>query len=147
MITLICGRIGCGKTYYARKMDGLLINIDAVMLNRYPPYLGDDHEAIGAMVRAELLETAAKLSGPVILDWGFWTRAERDATRKFFANRGIETQLLWINLPEAELTRRRAYRNANLPKDAYYIDENLAHKCDSQFEPPAPDENSILITQ
>ena len=146
MITLICGRIGCGKTSYARKMDGLLISIDAVMLHRYPPYLGDEHEAIGAMVRAELLETAAKLSGPVILDWGFWTREERDCTREFFAAHGRKVRLLWIDLPEDELRRRREYRNAHLPKDAYYIDDNLARKCDSQFEPPAPDEKYTRIT-
>lgn len=147
MITLVCGRIGCGKTYYARKMDGLLINIDAVMLNRYPPYLGDDHETIAAEVRAELLETAAKLSGPIILDWGFWTRADRDATRAFFAAHGRDTQLIWINPPEDELARRRAHRNANLPTDAYHIDENLARKCDSRFEPPTSDEKYILIIQ
>lgn len=147
MITLICGRIGCGKTHYAKQMDGLLISIDAVMLDRYPPYLGDAHEAIGTQVRAELLEIAASLSGDIILDWGFWKRSDRDAVRAFFRNHGRKTRLLWIDLPEEELRRRREYRNAHLPKDAYFIDENLARKCDPQFEPPAPDESYTRITQ
>ena len=147
MITLICGRIGCGKTHYARQMDGLLISIDAVMLDRYPPYLGDAHEAIGAQVRAELLETAASLPGDIILDWGFWKRSDRDSVRKFFHDRGRETHLIWIDIPEAELIRRREYRNTHLPKDAYFIDENLARKCDPQFEPPMPDEIYTKITQ
>ena len=147
MITLICGRIGCGKTYYARTLPGEKLSIDAVMLERYPPYLGDDHERVAAAVKAELLEAAAHTDGDVVLDWGFWTRADRDATRKYFADHGRETQLVWIDLPEDELTRRRQYRNDHLPADAYFIDDNLARKCDSAFEPPAPEEYTLRITE
>lgn len=147
MITLICGRIGCGKTHYAHRLDGEKISIDAVMLERYPPYLGDAHERIAAAVKAELLEKAAQTEGDVVLDWGFWTRADRAATRKYFEARGKSTRLIWIDLPEKELERRRQYRNENLPPDAYYIDENLARKCDTTFEPPLPEEYEIRITE
>ena len=93
---------------------------------------------------ADLVE-AAKAEGDVVLDWGFHHRADREDTLRYFRERGKEVRLLWIDIPENELQRRRDWRNAHLPPDCYYIDENLARKCDSRFEPPAPDEDYIKI--
>ena len=146
MITLICGRIGCGKTTYAQTLPGEKLSIDKVMLERYPPYLGDDFERISNMVRDELMKAAANIDGDVVLDWGFHHRADRDDAKRYFRERGKDVRLLWIDIPEAELQRRRDWRNAHLPPDCYYIDENLARKCDSRFEPPTPDEDYIKIT-
>lgn len=147
MITLICGHLGCGKTTYARKMNIRRLSVDETMLQRYPPYLGDAHEAIAAQVKAELLEEAARSEEDIVLDWGFPRRSERDAVREYFATLGKEVRFLWLDIPDDEVQRRREYRNANLPPDAYFIDENLARKCDGMFEPPEADEHMIRITE
>lgn len=146
MITLICGRIGCGKTTLARQMNARLLSVDAEMLRRYPPCLGDRHEALAAAVQAELLKQAAEAEDDVVLDWGFWKKSDRQAVRAFFAQHKKPVRFLWLDIDEAELQRRRMKRNANRPADAYFIDENLARKCDGAFEPPDDTEDIVRIT-
>ena len=85
-----------------------------------------------------------------VLDWGFWTGTERAYAREFYRSRGIPTELHYIDIPDGEWRRRLEKRNRSITETgggAYYVDDGLAAKFASIFEPPAPEEISLRITQ
>lgn len=85
----------------------------------------------------------------VVLDWGVWTKAERDEAREFFTSRGIDYELHYLDVPDSVWRERIAKRNLSVSEgrlDAYYIDENLAAKFGAIFEPPSDDEIDLRIT-
>src|SRR5438046_175202 len=96
-------------------------------------------------IEALLCEVAAKvlqMGGDVILDFGFWTRAERDAFREHAAELGAQCVIHYADVPEGELWRRLRERNANLPAGCFRIDEKRVSDWAKLFEPPADDELS-----
>src|SRR5205085_1291074 len=89
-------------------------------------------------MEALLWEVAAKvlrMGGDVILDFGFWTRAERDAFRERAAALGAQCVVHFANLSENELLRRLRERNANLPPGCFQIDEERIKDWIKLFQP------------
>jgi len=142
---LICGMICSGKTTLARhlmeKSPAVLLSMDELMLAVLPPQLGDMHDGISAKCREYLLARAVetvRAGVDVILDWGFWTRADRTRTTQYFRKYGIETVWHYAEVDDGELDARIARRNAMVERGettAYYVDENLKNKCLERFEP------------
>ncbi len=152
-IIAVCGKISCGKSTYARALcrerRAALLSIDEVMLALFPPYLGDRFGEISDRTRALLLGKAAELVAvgiDVVLDWGFWTRAGRDDLRAFCRERGVPLEFHWLD-PDEDVRRERiAARNRAVEagaEQAYFVDENLAAKCEAAFEAPGPDETDV----
>ena len=84
----------------------------------------------------------------VILDWGFWRRAQRDEIRAFFDEKNIEYELHYLYVPDYIWHARIQKRNKDIQNgksDAYFVDENLLNKFISRFEPPSEDEHHKLI--
>jgi predicted kinase len=97
-------------------------------------------------MEALLWEVAAKvlqMGGDVILDFGFWTRVERDAFRERAAALGSQCVLHFADVSEEELLRRLRERNANLPPGCFRIDEGRIKDWIKLFEEPSPDELSL----
>ena len=89
-VIMTCGKICCGKTTYARKLEeelgAVVLSIDEVMLALFPDGAGEMHDAYALRTEQYLLSLSLKIleSGTdVILDWGLWTRAQRDRLRAF----------------------------------------------------------------
>lgn len=90
-----------------------------------------------------LWDIAAKvllLGGDVILDFGFWSRAERDDFRSRAARLGAQCRLHFLNISEVELFKRLRARNAQLPSGTFRIDEERVKAWSKLFEPCAEDE-------
>lgn len=155
MVTLICGRICCGKTTYAKKLcreqGAVLLSVDEIMLAVFGPYAGERHDEYAANIRRYLLEKSAELTRAgvdTVLDWGFWTREGRAAARDFFSARGIPCQFLYLDVDEDTWRARVKKRNAAvLAGEAgdYYIDDHLAAKFLSRFEAPERNEIDLWI--
>lgn len=151
-VVLICGAICSGKTTYAKKLmknsPAALLSMDELMLSLFPPYLGDKHEEISAKCRKYLLGRAvdiAKAGLDVILDWGFWTRGDRENITAFFRERNVETQWHYVRADEKTLDEHIAKRNASGHAGAYFVDENLKRKCLDRFEEPADGEMDVIV--
>lgn len=150
-VIMICGKICCGKSTYAQRLrtenSAAVLSVDEIMLAMFGQHVGDKHDEYAQRTKkylfgksAELIETGIN----VILDWGFWTKAERKYAREFYEARNIECELHYISVSEETWESRLAKRNALVEAgktDAYYVDENLAKKFASVFE--APDEGEI----
>ena len=151
-VILICGTICSGKTTYAKKLmeksPAALLSMDELMLSLFPPCLGDRHEEISAKCREYLLGRAVDIANAgldVILDWGFWTRADRMGITEFFRARNVETRWHYVAADEKTLDEHIAKRNALGDAGAYFVDENLKRKCLDRFEEPARGEMDVIV--
>ena len=151
-ISLICGKICCGKSTFARKLanekNAVILSCDEIM-TLFPEPEGDEaYAAVYRKVYACLLKKAAEITAcgaNVILDWGFWPKAERQETAAFFARQGIPAQWYFLDVPETEWRERIARRNATPGASDYFVDEGLRQKCLRLFEAPDAEETRDWI--
>jgi predicted kinase len=97
------------------------------------------HDLIEAMLWA-LAARALTLGTNVILDFGFWSRAEREEFRGRAKQLGAGSEVHFLDVPEAELMRRLAARNAEPWRDMFQIPAEMMMPWLALFEPPTPDE-------
>ncbi len=154
-VIMMCGRICCGKSTYARRLrteiNAAVLSIDEIMLAVFGQYAGEKHDEYVERLKkyffgksAELIEAGIN----VILDWGFWTREERQYARKFYAARDIGCELHYIDISDGLWSERLCKRNALVKSgkaNDYFVDENLARKFASIFEQPDAEETDITI--
>jgi predicted kinase len=141
---LVCGLPGSGKSTFAERLAraerALWLSPDLWMSR----IVGDGYdEAKRAAVEAvqwELAERVLALDVDVILDNGFWSRAERDACRARAAALGAATRLYYMDVSLAELHVRLAARNRALPPDSFTVEAEALDRWSLLFEAPADDE-------
>jgi len=83
-VILVCGKICAGKTTYAKKLaeeiGAVILSVDEITLALFGQHLGDKHDEMVEKTKKYLFGKAAEIISVgvnVILDWGFWTREER----------------------------------------------------------------------
>lgn len=150
---LICGKICSGKTHYAkalvRSTHGVLLSSDELISALFHPQENDYHDRIIENVQCYLLEKSAeilKAGTDVILDWGFWTRRQREAVQAFYENLSLPTEWHYLAVEEAEWQRRVDSRNQKVlvgqTRD-FFVDEGLIHKMNGLFEVPCRGEVDV----
>ena len=153
-VHLICGKICSGKTYFCNQLmhetQAVVLSCDERMLAMRPDGLfGDQHEIIAAKVQQELLEESLKLTEQgvsVILEWGFWTKADRRKMTAFYREKGRDIIWHYIDVSDEQWLKNIAHRNAAVRRGeekAYVVDEALKAKLERCFEPPAPEEMDL----
>ena len=153
-VFLICGKICCGKTTYANKIcaenNAVLLSVDEITLALFGQYCGDKHDKYVERTEKYLLNKSLELienNINVVLDWGFWTKAERGSAKEFYKSRNIESELHYIDISdETWKSRLHKRNNAVLSNEtsAYYVDDNLAAKFNSIFEVPSEKEIDVV---
>lgn len=150
-IILLCGPCGCGKTYYAQRLrergGTAVLSSDDLMLRLFDGCIGPErHQDMLRRCKSFLLQQAEELHAlglTVVLDFGFWSRAEREETKARFAGRGITAKLVYLNAPYEVITRHLDARNRAVERGelrAYHIDAEKRARFDSWFEEPGPEE-------
>ena len=149
-VYLICGKICCGKTTYSRKIcaenDAVLLSVDEMTLTVFGQNCGENHDEYVLKAKTYLLNKSLELIDKninVVLDWGFWTKKERDFTKDFYKAHSIDCELHYIDINDDVWKTRIEQRNKAVLADetnAYYVDENLLAKFNSMFEVPSEDE-------
>jgi predicted kinase len=144
VLHLICGLPGSGKTTLARQLERDLSALRLAPDEWMGRIVGDGYdESKRAAVEAVQWEIAARaltLGIDVILENGFWSRAERNDFRSRAAVLGAVTRLHFLDVPRDELSRRLALRNAALPADTFRVTDAQLDLWSRQFEPPGADE-------
>ena len=146
-VHLICGKICVGKSTFAHALanekSAVILSCDEIM-TLFPQPEGDEAYAVVSMkVKAYLLQKAAEIVGSgtdVILDWGFWQKAERAETDAYFARKSIPATWYYLDIGQAQWQERIAGRNAAPGPADYYVDEGLLQKCVRLFEAPDAEE-------
>lgn len=156
-VTLICGMLCTGKTTLAghicAQTGAVLLSCDALMLALFPEdNLGAEYETYAARAKEYLLTRAEELLArdvDVVLDWGFWTRAERASTAARFSVAGIQTEWLFTDVSVQTWQQYIETRNQSIKNGCtsdYLIDEGLLCKAKARFEPLSDYEMKLYAT-
>ena len=110
-----------------------------------PRSIGDAyHECLMRIARIvisdrDLLAQAADIArcgAGVILDWGFWSKDEREKTGAFFADRQLPVQWHYLDVSAERWEENIQKRNTAPGPSDYLVDEGLKQKCLAAFQPP-----------
>src|SRR4029077_5670077 len=145
---LIVGLLGSGKTTLARRLerehDALRLCPDewiaALYGNAPPEPILDAARDPVEQLQWAVAERALQLGVSVILEFGFWSRSERELFRARAAELGASSEVHARVVPEDELWRRLARRNAKLPPGTFAITREQLASWSKLFEPPVPEE-------
>lgn len=151
-VHLIHGYLGAGKTTFAKRLAAELGAIrfspDELMVARHGHDPPERHfSAYLAAIRAEVdaeWPRALATGKDIVLDFGFWTRARRDAVRSRARAEGARALLYCVRCSEETARQRCRTRNQTLV-DSLFIADATFETLKSQFEPLAPDEPFELV--
>lgn len=144
MVGLPCS----GKTTYARRLarteNALLLTPDVWQLRLFGDDMGTsrhdrNHDAV-EVIMWEVAERALELGCSVILDFGFWSRAEREDFRARARGLGVDFRIHYREADRETLYIRLEQRNREGTGDTFRITRAEMEGYIGLFEPPTADE-------
>jgi predicted kinase/GNAT superfamily N-acetyltransferase len=146
-LIIVCGLPGSGKTTTA---SSVVRRAAAVRLcpDDWMRSAGIDlwDESARATIEAGQWTLAQQLlvdGSDVVVEWGTWSRGERDVLREWCRANGVQVSLVHLDVPAAELQRRLEVRNATAGEiviPPHLIDEWIA----GPWQPPTADERELF---
>lgn len=125
-VVLLCGLPGSGKTTLARELEAAH---GAVRMcpDEWMSALGVDlHDQLARDrvhdLQWQLTERLVAEDLMVVMEWGFWSRSERDTARDRARELGATVELRYLDLPFDELWTRVDARNRGDVEDAAVIE-------------------------
>lgn len=147
---LLFGFLGSGKTTLAKELErrhrAIRFTPDEWMARLFgeDPHVGIFKEKEAAILR--LLEPmwmrCLHLGVDVVLDYGFWSRAERDYVRNRVESSGGQVLLYSVDCPADEAWRRVSARNRQNHR-SLYIAPATFDLLKGRVEPLQPDESHL----
>lgn len=146
MVGLPCS----GKTTYAKQLaqqeKALRFTPDEWQIQLFDQQVYDEHsnhdllhdriEALMWTVAADVLA----LGVSAILDFGFWSRRERDDFRHRAEQLGVDFRIHYMDVPKDELIARLEKRNAAADDTTVIVEPKFIEQWCAVFEPPDADE-------
>ncbi len=156
-IIAICGKICCGKTYYANqikeKEKAVVLSCDELTKELFDNDLGEKHDEMALRIWAYFKKKSVELVSlgcNVILDWGFWSAENRRSLTGFYRAQNIPCEWHYIDIDDGTWHKNIVERNERVSSGAggsdYYLDEDLMEKLMSQWEPPSKEEIDVWYT-
>jgi predicted kinase len=102
-----------------------------------------EHDARHSLIETmlwKITSRALELGTNVILDFGFWARAEREDYRLRAKQLGASSEVHFLDVSEDELLRRLEARNSQPSPESFYIPVEMMRPWIEFFQRPTPDE-------
>lgn len=154
-VLIMCGKICSGKSTYAEKLKlenkAVILSVDELTLALFENQAGEKLDFYVEKLKEYFLKKSLDIveaGADVILDWGFWTKKERDYAREFYDSRNISYQFYYMNVGIDEWKKRILKRNQEIKREqleAYPIDKGLLSKAEKMFEEPDRKELKDII--
>lgn len=149
-IYLMCGFLGFGKTTIAKKLErelpALRLTHDEIMLERYgrtPDNFEEKYIDVDKFIRNEA-EKAIKQGKNVILDYGFWTREQRNLYYQW--GKELTPNIIFYALQcDMEKAKQRVLARTKNNTEELLIDENCFKALLKRYEPISEDEGYPII--
>ena len=144
VLHLMVGLPGSGKTTWAREIENETSAIRLTPDEWQTRLRGDDtyhpdherlHDSVEAIMR-ELAEALLRRGVDVILDFGFWSRRERNDLHAFARQLGVGCMTHYAAATPAVLERRRQERITEAPPDKFTFTAASLAEWIALFEPP-----------
>jgi len=151
-IILVSGKMGSGKSVYAKKLakeiNAVVIAHDEIMLGLFGGELYENdkeqfykyHSWVDDYTK-RIAGEAARAGATVIFANGFWSFSERDELRRLYTGMGLICELHYIDTPEEQRLQNIRKRNETIQQgELGYIltqENDLYHFFD------IPDDNEI----
>ena len=150
---LLVGKVACGKTTYARKMQeqerAIFLSLDELQLDIFgenPTREQLDSTYSGCLEYQKRLAIKLIKSGlDVYLDWGFWKALSRHEIRHFFESAGIQVYQYYFDIPLEVRRARNRKRNLGNDSHSFKIEEKDVAFFDGFFEEPETNENDKIF--
>jgi predicted kinase len=148
---ITCGLQASGKTTLAKRLEeersALRLTADEWLRQLYPGLSEAELDAVRETVEQlqwSVGARALKLGCNVVLDWGLWSRQERDHYRS--EGRALATSVVLCVLDPSrdELWHRISRRNADLPSGTFRITEEELDQASALFQRPTADELALF---
>ena len=150
----ICGKIGCGKTYYANRLKeqehAVILSTDEVTSDLTNNQQGDGYDEFAIRVNLYLRKKAVEIVNAgctVILDWGFWTKENRKEIKRYGENNEVLVEMHYIDIDDKTWYENIEKRNNEVISgnggSSFYVNEGLLNKVSSLFEIPEKEEIDI----
>ena len=150
----ICGKIGCGKTYYANRLKeqehAVILSTDEVTYDLTNNQQGEGYDEFARRVNLYLRKKAVEIVNAgctVILDWGFWTKENRKEIKRYGENNGVLVEMHYIDIDDKTWYENIEKRNNEVISgnggSSFYVDEGLLNKVSSLFEIPEKEEIDV----
>ena len=146
---MMVGLPGSGKTTEAKKLEqeykALRLTPDEWQYFLFGHDIHEqEHDAPHTKVEELMWEVAIKvlkLGCDVILDFGFWTKSERDEFRRKAHSFGADSKIHYMNTPNDVIWERLNARNQSAGKDAvFYVGRKEFDEWSGLFEIPTKEE-------
>jgi len=152
IVYMLCGLTGWGKSTYSRKLEAEQhiprFSLDetyfALMGNKRPEHHDYEIEKQAEeQVIAEMKQLLAN-GQSLILDHGFWKKANRDKYRRLIQEDGGIPKLIYFKVPKQELIRRLAERNKIAEIGTHIISPELLDTFYERFEEPSGESEEVI---
>ncbi|EKB7282020.1 ATP-binding protein [Vibrio parahaemolyticus] len=152
-IYFICGFIGSGKTTYskalAEKQGAFRFSIDEWMIPLYGEHMEREVFDSRLSTLQDLFKDSAKqlfsLNVPVVFDFGFWRKADRDNFTDWASSVGVENEIHYLDVPFDTCKQRAFARNSVRNDKSYEMTPEMLELFWSWFEIPASCENVVWV--
>lgn len=152
-VYLLCGLPGSGKSTWSEKFvqenpNTVWYKLDKEFFKKHKSsFYGDKFQEYEEEVKREILEKVKmdiQTGKDVILDYGFWKKADRDEYRRIILSLGAVPKLLYFKQYNKVLLQRLQERNSKNLEHEHVINEELFNIFLTRFEEPSTDENFEL---
>ncbi|MFT7776660.1 AAA family ATPase [Roseateles sp.] len=152
-VHLLHGLPGCGKTHFARQLAAerrcVLLSHDEWVVRLFgsqptTAQIESAREPIHAMLWM-YTSRIVDAGSDVVLDFGFWTRGERDRAREQVRQAGAAHRLYTFKCSPQLAWERVKRRNGLDSADSLHIDEQTFWLLAGRIEPLMPDETCTSV--
>jgi predicted kinase len=155
LVVLMCGLAGSGKSTYARALERrgyARLSIDEAVWERIGHDAAeldpDEYEKLKSAAEQELWDTLIRLlraKQPVVIDYSFWSRANRDRYKAVIESHGCRWELIWLKTSPETLLRRLALRNERNDANSVTVSAGLLARYAATFEEPAGEGERVIV--
>ena len=153
-----CGKMGAGKSTYAKKMsnelNAVLLSEDDWLSAIYPEEIKnfDDYIKYSSRLKPLLKEHVRRIlnSGvSVVMDFPGNTEKQRAWIKNIFSDDNIPHKLIYLKAEDRLCLKRLEQRRKSSPQRAQFDTEKVFHQVTGYFQAPANDEgfNVEIINQ